>query len=433
MALAAFTLVKADAQVVVTSSFENWTGGTPDGWVGAKTNFNLTNVTQVSGQSDYGNEAVRLANTSSSHQRFTTQPLAVESGKTYEIKFWVKGQGDIRGAMFDGRVDASGYGYPSSYHSVNTSTWTAFSHTILCENDNASGEFILSVRNTVAPNHIMVDSFAVSEITIVPTNYSIYDIQYTTGGGASPLAGQVVNTGGIVTATYTGGYYLQSNAGAWNGIKVFDNVHTPAIGDSLTLTATVQENFNNTELTSVTAYNVVSSGNPLPGPAIITTTQGNTEMYEGVYARVTSVCVDDNIGFGMWALYTAPDTLKVDDVIYHFTPVVGNTYEVTGVIEYSYNEFKILPRYAADVVLITSVSEENKLDGLQLYPNPANTLVTLTNLPANSNVELIDLTGKLLFTTHLASINTATLNNGIYMVKVTNENSTKTYKLVVKH
>lgn len=434
-ALVIGALVSSNAQIVFQSSLENWSAGMP-------TDFNgpvATNITtgadpgasQVTGSSDYGNNAARLTNTGTSHKRLSTQPISVTDGTSYQIKFWAKGQGDVRTGMMDSRPTGFGYAY-NSYITVNTTTWTMYTQNITCANDTVGAEFIFSVKATVAPNHIMIDSVVISEATA--SNVSIYGIQYTTiGGGASPLAGATVNTGGIVTAKYSNGYYLQSGAGAWKGIKVFDSGHSPAVGDSIVLTAQVQENFNNTELTAVSAYTNVSAGNPLPGPTVITTTQGNTEDYEGVYARVTSVCKDVNAGFGMWTLFTSPDSLKIDDVMYPFTPTFNVTYQVTGVIEYSFSEFKLLPRNAADVVVITSVNEENKFSGLKLYPNPADEVVTLTGLPAHATVQVVDLTGKTMFTTNAAVINTGAMSNGIYLVKITSDNVSKTYKLVVKH
>lgn len=426
------TLASSNAQVIFSDSFENWTAGEPDGWMGVRSNIPAGKVTQVTGSSDYGNNAVRLEETTGTHKRFTTNGYAVTDGTSYQIKFWAKGQGDVRTGMMDSRP-GSGFGYVyNAYITVNTSTWTMYTQTVTCANDTTGAEFIFSVKSTVAPNHMMIDSVVISEAT--PSTVSIYDIQYTTGGGASPLAGSTVNTGGIVTAKYTNGYFLQSGAGGWRGIKVFDPSHSPNVGDSITLTAQVQENFNNTELTSVSIYNSVNTGNPLPGPAIITTTQGNTEQFEGVYARVTSVCKDANAGFGMWSLFTSPDTLKVDDVMYAFTPAFNATYQVTGVIEYSFSEFKILPRNAADVVLITSVNENSAFEGVKVYPNPADAVVNLSNLPAGSTVQVIDLTGKVMATvTNGSTLNVGTLANGAYMVKVVNQNESKTYKLVVKH
>ena len=86
---------------VVATSFENWTGSTPNGWRGSKTNIAVDSCLQITGGSVYGNSAVQLINQTASHKRFTTQPVAVSDGQSYEVKFWVKGKGDIRVGIFD--------------------------------------------------------------------------------------------------------------------------------------------------------------------------------------------------------------------------------------------------------------------------------------------------------------------------------------------
>ncbi|HXP48555.1 MAG TPA: hypothetical protein VN922_01310, partial [Bacteroidia bacterium] len=67
---------------------------------------------------------------------------------------------------------------------------------------------------------------------------SLYDIQYTTNpNGNSPYMNQYVNTGGIVTAIYSYGYYVQNSyATKWAAINVYDRNHKPAVGDSVTMT-----------------------------------------------------------------------------------------------------------------------------------------------------------------------------------------------------
>ncbi|HLP12599.1 MAG TPA: T9SS type A sorting domain-containing protein [Flavobacteriales bacterium] len=431
-ALVLGTLFGANAQVVFSSSFENWASGSPTDWFGAKTNFTAPNAVQVTGSSMYGSNCVQLTNATTSHKRYTTQPLTVTDATPYEIKFWAKGVGDIRAGLFDGGPALSGYTY-TSYVSVNTTTWTEYTLTLTSQNDTTAAEFILSVKATVAPDHMMVDSVVISQTTLTPTTTSIYDIQYATVSPYdSPYATQVVNTGGIVSAVFTGGYFIQSNAGAWNGLEVNDAVNVPAIGDSVTVTGTVQENFNNTRLTSVTAFAVVSSGNIVAGPAIITTTQGNMEEYEGVFAQSTSVCADPNIGFGMWTQYTAPDTLRIDDIMYSFTPTLGSNYQVRGVLTYSFSERKLCPRMASDVVLITGVDELNTFNSISLYPNPSSTHTNM-DVDANATVNVFDMAGKQVMSIQGNTLYTAILDNGTYLVKITTSNGVKTGKLVVKH
>ncbi|HYG49589.1 MAG TPA: carbohydrate binding domain-containing protein, partial [Flavobacteriales bacterium] len=344
-ALAFGTLLNANSQTVVfSSSLESWAGSPaePTDMSGSKTNFATDSIIQVTGSSMYGSNAARLKNTTTTHKRFTTQPMTVVNGTTYEIKFWVKGQGEIRTGMFDGRATGFGYATYGSYITVNSSSWTMYSQNVTCANDTTDGEFILSVRSTVGSDHMMVDSIAIVELSSTPVNATIYQIQYTTSTPAnSPYNGMNVNTGGIVTGYYSNGYFVQSGTGAWNGVMVYDTVNSPVSGDSITFTAMVEEYFSNTRLTSVTGYSLVSAGNTVPNPEVITTTQGNTEDYEGCLVKATAPCSDDNAGFGMWTIYSAPDSLKIDNLMYSFTPTVGLTYEVIGCIEYSFSEFKL--------------------------------------------------------------------------------------------
>ena len=107
-------------------------------------------------------------------------------------------------------------------------------------------------------------------------------------GDTSPLAGQTVTTQGVVTAVSTGstkGFYLQSpapdgDAAASDAVFVFTG-NAPAgvaVGDLVEVSGTVQEfrpnnaapgALSTTEISSVTAKTVVSSGNALPAPVLI--------------------------------------------------------------------------------------------------------------------------------------------------------------------
>ena len=91
------------AQVNTNGGFESWTGSSPDGWFGAKSNIGADNVVQVTSGAHTGNYACQLINTASGHKRFTTQSIHVDNGTQYVISFWVKGGGDIRVAMYVGR------------------------------------------------------------------------------------------------------------------------------------------------------------------------------------------------------------------------------------------------------------------------------------------------------------------------------------------
>ena len=154
------------AQIVNTNSgFESWTGTSPDGWYGSKSNIGTANVVQVTSGAHAGDYACQLINTASGHKRFSTQTIHVDNGTQYVISFWVKGEGDIRVAMYDGRETGSGYSPYSAYHSINSTSYQLCTDTVEAVNTTDAGEFILSVRNTNADGgHLIVDDATVTAI-----------------------------------------------------------------------------------------------------------------------------------------------------------------------------------------------------------------------------------------------------------------------------
>jgi predicted extracellular nuclease len=172
--------------------------------------------------------------------------------------------------------------------------------------------FFVNVTNVVGANAGDVQGLGTinnDEIVITP----IHDIQGN--GSTSPMVTQVVTTGGIVTATKNNGFFIQApdaNADAdpntSEGIFVFTSSAPPAaaaIGNSVAVTATVQEFIPAaaphqppvTELGTVTATTLLSSGNTLPTPITITAADTNPnnlenlEKFEGMRVHVNSLIV----------------------------------------------------------------------------------------------------------------------------------------------
>ncbi|MEA3444340.1 MAG: lamin tail domain-containing protein [Bacteroidota bacterium] len=185
---------------------------------------------------------------------------------------------------------------------------------------------------------------------------TIYDIQYTTDpSGDSPYDSQLIETSGTVTGLVPYGYFIQDGIGMWNGVYVYDTGNLPAIGDNITLVAEVAEYYNLTELKNLNSYTLNSSGNVLP-PAVVVSTNdlATMEAYEGVLVQVVSAtCTDPDMGYGEWQLDDGTGPCVVDDMIYTFSPDSAHSYDVTGLVYYSYGEFKLQPRDSADIVDVT--------------------------------------------------------------------------------
>ncbi len=206
---------------------------------------------------------------------------------------------------------------------------------------------------------------------------SIYDIQYVPNpdsSDASPLVDQEVNISGIVTAEFWGGsdnrnIYVQDAEAPWSGIVVFeyggwDNfdinspegiVHSVAEGDSVTITGTVIEYYNKTEITDVTSFDIITHGSLGVNPLEVTCAEltDNAEAYEGLLVGIADCSVDNpDLGYGEWSVTDGTGSARLDDNwdYYYWPDSLQILAEVVGVLDYTYGDFKIQPRLARDVV-----------------------------------------------------------------------------------
>ncbi|MBN1541516.1 T9SS type A sorting domain-containing protein [candidate division KSB1 bacterium] len=191
----------------------------------------------------------------------------------------------------------------------------------------------------------------------------IRDIQYTEdASGDSPLKGQSVTISGIVTAepyAFGNSYYFVQDANApWSGIKVYDRNRQVAEGDSVTLTGSISEYYGTTQISNLTDFTIEAEGVFGIEPLDVTTGEiatGGTmaEAYEGCLVRVRNVTITDpDLGYGEWAVDDGSGPCRVDDAAdYYFDPAdYDEAQSITGVLEYAYNDTKILPRLAYDIV-----------------------------------------------------------------------------------
>lgn len=217
--------------------------------------------------------------------------------------------------------------------------------------------------------------------SVTNPNTSIYEIQFTQdASGVSALEGQVVQTGGIVTAVKSdsSAYFIQNGSGAWTGVYVFDNVNFPQIGDSVVFKAEVEEYYDLTELKNVTQFEIVSNNNSV-GITEITVEMVNSEPYEGVLVKLLDVQCDADLNqYDEWSVSDGTNSAIVSDFLYTYTPVLNQSYTVTGVVDYSFSEFKLCPRDQDDISTssISGIDSKN-LIVLDLFPNPSTGTVQL--------------------------------------------------------
>ena len=195
---------------------------------------------------------------------------------------------------------------------------------------------------------------ALCTITVARANAQtvpIYDIQYTVeASGESPYAGQEVTISGIVTAAFSDGYVIAEASGPWQAIFVYSIAHGPDMGDEVELTGTVSEYYGMTEIVNVTNYQHMSSGDSVDS-TIVSVAEAGQEQYESVLITVDSVFVAGLFDYGEWTVSDGTDSLLCNDKNdYMYFPEPGDSLEtVTGILFYSFGDFKLEPRATDDI------------------------------------------------------------------------------------
>jgi hypothetical protein len=233
---------------------------------------------------------------------------------------------------------------------------------------------------------------AFSIIEPIPvTPYTIYEIQYSTTG-PSPHEGELVETSGVVTAIFENYFFIQDGVGAWNGIVIYP-IQEVEVGDEIIISGTVLEYNDKTEITDIISMTISGTTN-LPEPVLISAAElSSTEDYESVLTKIQNVTVtNEDLGYGNWEVEDQSGACIIGGLgDYTYVPVLDDfIYSITGVVDYTYGDFKLEPRDDDDINLLglaieplelNFVTIENCLDGLEF---------TISNL-SNSAIEIINI------------------------------------------
>jgi len=265
-----------------------------------------------------------------------------------------------------------------SFGGVPSNTTPTFNLTVTVDGGVASGTWLTNTVGVATdtagddPSN-NTDQWA----TLIAELVSIHDIQYVpdpANDDASPYEGQQVWVEGVVTANSDdfGGsrYFIEDPAGGpWSGLYVYHGGDRGPVqeGDQVLLYGEVLEYWGLTEFDLRDSANgeqyILSSGNPLPAAEVLTTglyattTPTTAEPYEGVLIEFQDATVtDDDLGYGEWAFDDGTGETRADDLSSSLTyvPTNGDLYNyIRGLGYYSHNDYKLVPRYDADVLVWT--------------------------------------------------------------------------------
>jgi hypothetical protein len=184
------------------------------------------------------------------------------------------------------------------------------------------------------------------------------DVQETVDPtGRSPQEGKTVTVEGVVAARSPQGdfYYLCDPAGGpWSGLKILGNALARHVGEAISVTGLVREEFQETRLVERTVH--VDGTGSVQAPTVIHAADlvGGGEAWEGVVVRIEQVTVETEAsGFGEWEFSDALGArAEVDDEFFtSYMPDRGDTFDsITGVCAYGFGDFHLEPRDDRDFV-----------------------------------------------------------------------------------
>ena len=182
----------------------------------------------------------------------------------------------------------------------------------------------------------------------------------------SPYEGQSVNTTGIVTGAFANSFYIQDSSNPWSGIYIYSGNALPSMGDSVIVQGEISEFCWNgspcdcsqcggagvTEFFSPDTIRIISNNIPIPEPILVSSGEALTEQYEGVLVRIENAeCISMPSGYGIWNVDDGSGEASIHNTPdgYEFDPTIGETYNITGIVTSTFNEWKIDLRIPSDV------------------------------------------------------------------------------------
>lgn len=169
----------------------------------------------------------------------------------------------------------------------------------------------------------------------------------------------------------------------------------------------------------------------------------NPNDYESEYVRILNASIDNSV-FATWETGETYDMSTGNgsfvfrtsffDADYIGTDVPTSNANVSGIItERNNGDYFITARNATDIDDNLSV-DTNTINGLSVYPNPAQNFVTIsTAINAEKSIVIFDITGKTVInTTTTSTVNVGKLAAGLYIMQITENDAVATTKLIIK-
>ena len=222
-------------------------------------------------------------------------------------------------------------------------------------------------------------------------------------GDNSPYENQQVTVTGIVTASYSDGYYIQDDTNLRSGIYINDYNHKPIIGNVVQITGKVTDFNGLTEIKNLTNYKLLQISYPLATPLVINTGKISKD-YQSMLVRLNNVtCTALPNGNGDWQISDDYGNIKIhNSSTYSFSPTLNKKYNIQGILTYFNGTWRIDLRKTGDVETYNEIIQiDNTSNKLHIYPNPSENYITIRTeenfQTTTALLRILSIDGKLIY------------------------------------
>jgi plastocyanin len=274
-------------------------------------------------------------------------------------------------------------------------------YNMVSDDNNVGANWCLSrdlIDDTAAESDYGTPGAANVDCTLPTAVISIYDLQDPSSAN-HPLIGQPVDIDGVVVTAVNGDdvWVQDPTGGERSGVYVdMSGVTTAvAVGDNVDIEGTYEEGaWPNLDVTTVVATTVAASSNgatitPDVIDASVLADDNTAEAWEGVLIELAEPAVTnenpDADGSGTdHAEFSVDGAFRVDDELFDYNtnvadPTNCDTFSsLTGVVHWSYGNYKMLPREAGDIPAPAALSSSGATANVAIAAStftPADTCV----------------------------------------------------------
>ena len=165
------------------------------------------------------------------------------------------------------------------------------------------------------------------------------------------LRGVIVTGGPSVSGD---SFFVQDvGGGLWSGVRVYTNAWVAPVreGDVVTVTGTILEYYDETELEVARSADITVTGSATPSVVELASAPPDWEPYEGVLVRLNTVSLTSAADSAGESTTSWP--ILMDDFLYDYDTFYSNGTRfrsAAGLVRYSFEAWKLEPRDAGDLL-----------------------------------------------------------------------------------